>query len=178
MTLVLTCLVLYLITYTACVFSFSSAHRSLAKYPFRASLFHSLLFGRHRDTINNMQAPSCAANSADIPAGESAHLKLQEIEVVKDENDSQSKESGDVVISEYVSMADNSTVLACVGGKTKLEYFSMHVFRSNYSMDSGIQYTEVIHSSRKVLHVLHVLLCLTNNCLIVLLSTIDCYGHR
>ena len=47
-----------------------------------------------------------------------------------------------VMISEYVDYA-NVTVLACVGGKSNLEHFSVHIFGSNYSTNSSVFYSEV-----------------------------------
>lgn len=81
-------------------------------------------------------------NTCETPI-ESAHLKLHDVATVHNENDITSQYNDVILISEYVQSADNTTILACVGGKTKLEHFSIHVFGSNYSSNSNAYYNEV-----------------------------------
>ncbi|KAJ1384269.1 hypothetical protein B484DRAFT_426057, partial [Ochromonadaceae sp. CCMP2298] len=77
---------------------------------------------------------------------ESVHLKLQEVGSVSSEPPTLGtlRNRTEVVIHEFVSRADNSTLLACVGEKYKLEHFSCHVFGSNYSANASVAYLQTV----------------------------------
>ena len=75
-----------------------------------------------------------ALNAANyISSNESVHMRLY----------NNITDSAGTVVSSYVNLADNEIVLACVGGKSKLEIFSMYVHGTNYTENASVYYSEV-----------------------------------
>eukprot|EP01038_Epipyxis_sp_PR26KG_P012985 gene12985-17412_t len=111
-------------------------------------------------SYNENESKTAGHNGLDSSTGvDSVHLKLSEIKVNVQNNSSiasnrnklnnidETKRNATIpklqTIHEFYSVTDGTSVIGCEGNLTKLEYFGVHVFGRNLSLDASLQYRKL-----------------------------------